>query len=242
MATRSVAKKEQTAMAFSDDKPDFISDSARGSEEVHLEDVVLPRIDILQALSPQIKRNDPKYIEGAEQGKIFNTVTEKIYGDEVTIIPVFFRKEYLLWKKRSEGGGFRGAFPSEEAAQYAQSQEEDAKALEIIDTAQHYVLVVGEAIEQAVVSMSRSKMRVSRQMNSMIRMAGGDRFSRAYKLKAIEDSSDKGDYWNLKPVQLGYVTEDLYRAAEEMYEAVKAGTRSVDYSDVAEEEESSDEY
>jgi len=110
-----------------------------------------------------------------------------------------------------------------------------------MDTAQHFVMVMpsdGEGnIEQAVISMSRSKMKVSRQLNSMIRMAGGDRFSRAYKIKAIEDSSDKGDYWNLKPVQLGYVPEHGYKMAEEMYDAVKSGERSVDYSDVKDEAE-----
>lgn len=232
---KQVAKKESTQLdMFSDDKPEWVGDSGRGSEEVGIEDVVLPRIDIIQALSPQIKRNDPAYIEGAEQGMIFNTVTEKLYGNEVTFVPVYFRKEYLVWKKRTEGGGFRGSYLTEREAQEAVMSQDDASSLEIVDTAQHFVLIVdGDTTEQAVISMARSKMKVSRQLNSMARMAGGDRFSRAYKLKAVEDSSDKGDYWNFKVVQLGYVPEQLYREAEAMYEAVTSGQRSVDYSDVS---------
>lgn len=248
MATKKeVVKKEQSQMTlFSDDRPDYITNSERGSEEVNLDDIVLPRIDVLQALSPQIKRNDPKYIEGAEQGMVFNTVTEQIYGSEILFVPVYFKKEWLVWKKRSEGGGFRGAYPSKSDAEMFIRDQDDASSLEAMDTAQHFVIVVHEdgSTEQAVVSMSRSKMKVSRQLNSMIRMAGGDRFSRAYKLKSVEDSSDKGDFWNFKVSQLGYVSEELFQQAEQMYDAVKSGERSVDYSDVIEGDSSSadDEY
>lgn len=241
MATKKeVAVKEQSQMAlFSDDRPDYVNEhSNRGSEDVTLDDITLPRIDVIQALSPQIKKSDAKYIPGAEQGNIFNTVTEHIYGNELVFVPVFFRKEWLVWKKRTEGGGFRGAFETEEEANAYISTQDDRSALEAIDTAQHYVMVVGEdKLEQAVISMSRSKMKVSRQLNSMVRMSGGDRFSRAYKLAAIEDSSDRGDYWNFKVSQLGYVPEAIFKAGEDMYDAVKSGSRTVDYSDVKEHDE-----
>ena len=35
----------------------------------------IPFVRVIQALSPQIKKNDPMFIKGASQGDAFNTVT-----------------------------------------------------------------------------------------------------------------------------------------------------------------------
>ena len=47
----------------------------------------IPFIRILQALSPQLNKQDSLYIKGAEQGDIFNTVNQEIYkADEGVIV------------------------------------------------------------------------------------------------------------------------------------------------------------
>jgi len=61
----------------------------------------------------------------------------------------------------------------------------------------------------------------------MVQSAGGDRFSRAYKLSVIQDKSSKGDFYNWSVKQLGYVPESLFKKAEATYEAVKAGQKDV---------------
>ena len=81
--------------------------SGGGLEEVTSEDIQIPFLRVLQALSPQIKKSDPAYIKGAEQGGIFNTVTKKFWsGDEgVLVIPVHFQKKLLEFVPRSEACG-----------------------------------------------------------------------------------------------------------------------------------------
>ena len=55
----------------------------------------IPFIGIIQALSPQLQKDDPLYIKGAEQGDIFNTVTQEIYkADEGFLL-------FLVSSKRS---------------------------------------------------------------------------------------------------------------------------------------------
>ena len=45
-----------------------------------MDDITIPRVDVLQALSPQRKKTNAEYIEGAEEGMLFNTVTKQLYG------------------------------------------------------------------------------------------------------------------------------------------------------------------
>ncbi len=242
--SRQVTKAQSVAM-FSEDKPAFMGEGERGQENVGLEDLSIPRVDIIQSLSPQRKKNDPAYIEGAEEGLIFNNVTSRIYGNVISFVPVYYRKEWLLWKLQSEGGGFCGAYPNEQEAR----NEMAVKGLnpeqhEIVDTAQQFGLVVmpDGQIDEVVLSMAKSKMKVNRQLNTMIKMSGGDRFSRAYELKAVQVNGPKGDYYNFNVRSLGYISEELYHQAEKLYEAISVGQRDVNREYDAPATEGEEEY
>ena len=232
-----MAKKEQTTEVatqmngVSAEMPDWLKKGNAGSEEVGAKDMILPRIDVLQALSPQIKKSDPAFIPGAEQGQIFNTVTGEIYGQDVTFIPVMFRKEYVLWKLRKAGGGFIGAFKTESEANQALAATQNPADCEVVESHQHFAMVLTDhGTEEAVFSMTKSKLKVSRALNTLIQIAGVDRFAKAYKIEAVEATSDKGDFWSFKVTNAGFVSQELYGKGKELYEMIKAGAADVDRS------------
>ena len=227
MAKNQVAVKEEFQL-MSDTLPDYMKQGNRGAENVGTEDMIVPRIELIQALSPVRKKSDPAYIEGAEEGMLYNNVTRALYGTEVTVIPVYYTKQFLVWKDRKLGGGgsngFRGAFATEAAARDAIAQlAEDG--LEVADTAQHFVLVRnGEDWQEAVVSMSKSKIKVSKRWNSLMRLTNTDSFSRAYKLSAtVETNARNESYFNFNITALGFVPKDMYERAEKLYETVRTG-------------------
>ena len=219
--------KELAAMQ---DRPTYlatVTTPARGSEGVGADDCIIPRLEIIQALSPVRQKSDPSYIKGAEEGMIFNTVTRELLQGPVAIVPVLFRKEYLVWKNRQKGGGFRGTFPTEMDAKAAMAELEDGADCEALDTAQHFCLLLSgdsERVQEVVISMSRTKMKVSRNLNSLVRLAGDDRFSRVYRFDTVLETNSKNQpYFNWKVTPFGYAPEYAYRAGEALYEAVKKG-------------------
>ena len=232
MSKKNVAKKNETQVdMFSDQRPEWMGDSERGSEGISLDDVVIPRLDVIQSLSPQRKKTDPAYIDGAEEGLLFNTVTGVLYGSEVIFVPVVFRKEWVIWKNRDEGGGFKGAFHDREESENALENMPDALSCEIMDTHQQFGLILwndgSDIIEEVVISCSRSKMKPSRQLNSMVRMTGGDRWSRAYRVASVAVDGPKGDYYSFRFAQLGFVSEHVFEVAESLYTSVMSGARDV---------------
>jgi hypothetical protein len=235
-AKKEIATKKETAIATTE-APDYLKDqmqSNAGNEDVSINDMVIPRVGIIQALSPQKKKSQPEYIEGAEEGQIFNNVSSEIYGEEVNIVPATFKKEWLLWVDRKAGGGFRGAYSSEAEAKAARDEDEKADDIDVIDTHQHFVLIIRPdgTTDEAVISMSKSQAKISRKLNSIIRMAGGPRFSRVYSLSSVEEANANGDLymnWNVK--QVGFPAEEVFEKAKALYEAVRSGTASADRND-----------
>jgi hypothetical protein len=209
--------------------PDWIKNAQRGSENVAMEDMVIPRLEIVQALSPAIKRGDPKQIPGAETGDLTNSVTRENYGKEVFVVPVHFSKQWLVWKEKKQGGGFFGAYPDEMSARARAEEEGGAKGgIEVVDTPQHLCLIsTKNGVEEIMIPLAKTKAKVSRGWNSVIRLAGGDRFSRVYKLVTAEEKNDKGDYFNYTVQQVGFPSAELYAKAEDLYNRIAAGEKKV---------------
>jgi hypothetical protein len=85
----------------------FEGDAAKGLGAIGQEDLALPFLKILGQLSPEVNKRDGKYVEGAEPGMIFNSVSGELYDGVkgINVIPCFYKLEYIEWKDRGEGTG-----------------------------------------------------------------------------------------------------------------------------------------
>ena len=107
MAEKQVEVKSSTEISIGDISSDLLIKAVgKGLENISNDDITIPRLAVVQAGSPQRKKKDEKYIEGAEEGHIFNTVSNKLYDVEgITVIPCGYRKSYVEWVPRESGGG-----------------------------------------------------------------------------------------------------------------------------------------
>lgn len=212
--------------------PEFLRNktTSRGSEEVGHEDLIIPRIEIVQSLSKVRKKTAPEYIDGIEEGMLYNSVTRTNYGSSIEIVPVVFKREYILWREQKLGGGFGGAFNTQEDAEAAIMGQEKPEEWEAVLTHQHFCLIKdGDTWEEAVISMAKSKLKVSKNFNSLIRINGGDRFSRRYKLVGARAENKNGqEFYTLMVGNAGFVDEATYVKAEGIYELIMAGAATAD--------------
>lgn len=234
-AVAAVGGKMDTAgLILQGDKADLshIKQSQRGNENVGVEDLVIPRLEIVQGSSPALKPGDPGYIEGAKQGDLINSVTNRVYGREVFVVPVHYTKQWLVWKKFSEGGGFYGAYPTPaEAKERCELEGGEKNHIESVDTPTHLCLLVNHAegrVEEIMIPMTRTKAKVSRAWNTTIRLSGLDRFGRAYRIgTALEKNKKNQEYWNYVVAQSGAPAKALYDLAEKLFTQVSSGEKNV---------------
>lgn len=205
--------------------------STTGQEEVSADDLAVPRISLVQALTPARDKSSDAYIEGLEEGDVYNTLTEDIYGKEITCIPCYYRREYQIWKKKRSGsGGFYGSYDEgAEAAKQLKVEEADRDLqgqLEVMEVPVFFVLVVTpDGLIEAVVSMPRTKAKIAKRWNSLIRLTQMPSFASLYTLSSVNDENDQGKFFNFAVKGDGYASETQFAAGEKLYEAVKSGNK-----------------
>tara|TARA_R100000541_G_scaffold58158_4_gene69075 strand:- start:4100 stop:4894 length:795 start_codon:yes stop_codon:yes gene_type:complete len=232
-------KSAELSTDLMDDILEFAGEGAAfGADEMQI-----PFIRALQALSPQLNKKKPEYIDGAEQGDLFNTVTGQVWkGEEgVTIIPCYQVTKYLEFTPRDMGGGFRGEIsPTNPVLQ--QTTRQGSKELlpngnELVKSDQHYCLVLdGEgSFQPAVMDMKSTQLKVSRRWKTQIamqkikhpktgQMITPPLFATEWKITTVEESNDQGSWFNPSVEKVGLVGErDLMLEAKAFRDSVAAG-------------------
>ena len=232
--TSEMVKKESGALATLD----FVADSGMGLENIEKSDLALPFLKLLQSGSYETKKKHAKYVEGAEAGMFYNTVTKKLYNGEkgIEIIPVFYKMTYPEWApfEKSEGrpiSNDRGPGIMAETTQNDQRKDMLKSGNEIIKTANHFVIVKGDRPEKALMTMKSTQLTESRNWNSLMenefelapsgKSVPAPVFSRIYKLNSVENL---GNFtWHGYKVSILRKVEDvgLYQMARDFHNSLK---------------------
>jgi hypothetical protein len=81
--------------------PKFMqSDANLGKENIGRDDIEIPRLKLMQGLSPELQEFD-----GLKAGHFFHPIAEHIFDEPFRAVPVFMDKRYILWRPRDAGGG-----------------------------------------------------------------------------------------------------------------------------------------
>ena len=219
----------------------FEEDAAKGLGKIGQEDLALPFLKILGQLSPEVNKRDGKYVEGAEPGMIYNSVSGDLYDGVkgIEVIPCFYKLEYIEWKDRGDGPGAPVAI-YDSSSDIMSKTKADANYKDrlpngnyIEKTASHFVIVTGDSPSTALISMKSTQLKISRKWNSMmsgIKLKGKNglytpaSFSHIYKLKTTQMSNDKGTWFGWEVSKVGPITDaSVYQQAKSFSESISKG-------------------
>ena len=228
-----VAKKEKSDVALTSM---FEQDKAGGMDGMGQGDFAMPFLRVLGQLSPEVNERDAKYVEGAKAGMIFNTVTKQAYDgvEGVNVIPCGYKREYVEWSDRGEGTSAPVAIHSvesgiiKEATRGADYKDRLPNGNYLENTASYFVLT--EDMQQALITMKSTQLKVSRSWNSMmnsIKLQGKNgmftpaAYSHVYDLSTVQQSNDKGTWFGWNVQKIGPVQDkNLYEAAKQFASSV----------------------
>ena len=226
-------------------------DSGKGLSNIRQEDLALPFLKILGQLSPEVNKKDGKYIESAEPGMIFNSVTSELFDGVkgIQVIPCHYKLEYIEWKERGEGSGAPVAIHSSSSNIMTQTTRDSSfkdrlsNGNYIEKTASHFIIACGDNPSTALIAMKSTQLKISRKWNSM--MAGiklkGQKglftpasFSHIYRLKTTQQSNDKGTWFGWEISKIGAVQDNsLYQQAREFANNISRGDVAVKHGEAA---------
>tara|TARA_R100000781_G_scaffold1799_2_gene3051 strand:+ start:5723 stop:6505 length:783 start_codon:yes stop_codon:yes gene_type:complete len=227
-----ISEKKNTSVAV---PSAFIEDANSGLETLTAEDITIPRLKVLQAMSPEVLKNDGKYVEGANAGDIINTVTSKLYTNDnpLVVLPVAYKRLFLEWGPRESGGGL---VAQHEDASILSKTTKDNMGRDMLEngnyiqtSATHFVLSIHEdgSYDNAMIAMAGTQLKKSRTWNSImasIKMRSGDKvftpasYSHKYVMKTKAESNDRGTWFGWNITMDGPLSEEdmfFYQAAKD---------------------------
>lgn len=237
--SKDAVKKQNTDVAALD----YGADEGIGFEGQTSDDIVIPFISLLQALSPQITETP---VNGARPGMLFNTVTGELYGDEgVTFVPSVTEHVFMEWTPRKEGGGLVGRHELDSPI-VAQAREEstefgkfavtrsDSGKNDLIETYYVYGMLLdaeNEPVHPVALAFTSTKIKVYRKWNTSLRMftmKSGDRkispplFAHRCRLTTVQEKNAEGTYFNfaISPAD-GAIRDSLLSPDSEAFNAAK---------------------
>ena len=232
----------------------FEADANKGSQNIAQDDLALPFLKVLGQLSPEVSKQNSKYVKGAEPGMIFNSVTGELYDGAkgIQVVPCHYRLEYIEWRDRGEGSGAPVAIHSSSSdimtktTRDASFKDRLPNGNYVERTASHFVIVNGQTPSTALISMKSTQLKISRKWNSMmagIRLKGKNglftpaSFSHIYQLKTVQQSNDKGTWFGWEVSKIGPVQDTtLYQQAKTFAENVSKGDVKVKHGDTAQKQ------
>jgi hypothetical protein len=223
-----------------------------GVERISAADVEIPRILLLQALSPQVQDG------GERAGRFYHSVAEVALGDKLDIIIVYADQSFILWRPRESGGGIlaraadgihwsppdatfevkiKGIKESIKwrtaptvaksgLAEWGSSNPDDPGSPPAATRMYNLVCVMPEhpELSPAVVTLQRSAIKVARKLMGKLKIAQAPVFGLKFTMDSVKDqNSQNQEFWNYRFTANGFVEDEkTFNACKEMYERFKA--------------------
>lgn len=207
---------------------------AYGFEDVDQDDLIIPRIKIMQATSPD--RKDKAL--GLSEGDIIDTLTKEKLGEDDYFVPVFMYKSNILWNPRSEGGwscmssdGVTG-FPSDGSDPMLcgktckkclfDNSKRGAEAVPECTPNLNFFGFLSPSFQPVILGFSKSNYREGKTLLSQATFARGPLWASGYKLVAKEKKDDSNEWYIINPVKKREkTTADEREFAEGLFKAYR---------------------
>lgn len=247
-ASKEVALKKPGAVA-SPAAALFHAHAGAGMERVTAKDILVPRIGILQALSPQLSKQKTEYDPDAKVGLIYNvTMGEIVAEEQMMFIPLSYQKAYLEWYPRNTNKGLARIHDTDEILASTQPDDRGRPTLKngnyVAETMQFYGLNITDGKEElCFVAMTSTQLKKGRQLLTMatsekVEDGEGGTFTpplfwRAYVFGTKPENNAEGD-WIGWDIERGPLLQDmegfeaLFEKLVELNRQISAGIAKAD--------------
>lgn len=225
MASDKVATKtpQQTGLMT---RPEYVTASNRGAEDLERSDVIIPRLCLAQNQSPETTEGDPKYIVGLKAGQLFNNVTKQVYGDSVIVQLVRRDKpRAMIFAPIDEGGGIlEPDVPMDDPrTQFGKDGEKPTAT-----TFRDYLAVIKPSQELIGLSFKSSGLNCARLMNGTILRRQAGIWAGLFTLSSAPKLVPKPHKVWVQD-DAGWASAEDYALGEKLFEAYKDVVVALDH-------------
>lgn len=212
-----------------------------GLEQVDREDTLIPRLCVAGSTTPQLDKSNESFIKGLQVGEMFNSLTGENYGETVTVIPLFFFKTFIKFKKTADGslGGIetiyesRDQVPDAELLWIGDSKPVTTKFLNVMS------LIVREGVKPEPISVSfkSTGLKFAKKWVSMMKGLNLPCYVRTYSLDVVDGQKGQLKWKNIRSMPGSFVPEGFVAQAERYFTSLQDAGVKVDTTGVTMDDE-----
>lgn len=221
-----MAEEKKDLVVSSTNLPAERLQSKKGVRKLDREDQMIPRLKLMQGLSPEVQDGLAKY------GDLVNSLTKENYSKALTFVPINWWKTRIYWRARNEGGGILcRSFNAQTGTVYGNCsackfKEWEVKGDEQIPSPCVALFNVLGAIlkkdalpELIVASFLKTSFKQGKQFINLLNYKNTSLFNFQYTLFSESVSNDMGTFNILKYKDLNQSTpEDVFNACTAFYD------------------------
>lgn len=228
---------------------DMEADAAKHQQSFEPDQLIIPRINILQDLSPQTKERKAEYVPGAKPGMIYNNVANTL-DSEILFTPAKFFVRYIAWQE-NRGGLIDQNLTKEEVDENFEEAgigmwtglitpagKKDAVRCDIIETPEWVGIASSSNFPAMPVAISfpSTKAKSARKINTAIDLTEVEgkkgpfkppAFYHSFKLGAAIEQSGENEWYGWTVQHLGWADERMIAKAKALKEAFDKGEAEV---------------
>jgi hypothetical protein len=229
------------------ERPSFIKvGDQRGTENIGANDITPPALRLAQDNSPEVKRQDEKYIKGLIAGNFFNSSTKQVYGEGPLSLVVVNSLGHRNVEFDPEDKKVVLDFnvPDDDPRCQFTTQVVDGVEKRIkpkATTFYDYLVMLVDGDKRSVMTMSlkSTQLKKAKEFNTTLVGSKMPSWAFLFEVETRSETKKGNSFWGWKLTPVGYVPEDVYFECERVYEKFKG--KAVKVADEEADDEVSDE-
>jgi len=217
--TKAITKQETTAIATPSHAP-------LGFDDIDMDDLIIPRLRLLQALSEAVTS------EKGKSGQFQNSLTEEVFDGPLEFIPLMFKNGAVYFqpgeglKCKSVDGvtSINGDRCAECPFNEYWKKWKDDKPPQCAGTKEFTIAqrstITDAAPNIMVLTFMKTSFGLGKKLISMARLTGQDLFANSYSLESIKTKNDKGTFFNFGLAKGNPLDQKEYDAAMHWYKTL----------------------
>ena len=263
MSKQALMKKDEQALAV----PSFMAgDAGLGTENLGAGDVEIPRIKLMQKISPELEE-----VNNLKAGDFYHTLADLNLGPEVRVTPIYTDTRFILWRPRKNGGGILAR--ADDGLHWSPANVDFQVKL---DNGQEVVWHTANTVAQsgldkwgssnpadnnsppaatrmynvavalvdhpelppAVVTLQRAAIKVARRFLGKMKITRAPSFGLIFTMKSVKDQSPAGEFFNYQFAAAGLVEDKkTYDRNKDYYAFFKSQGLNVKDLETAQEDD-----
>jgi hypothetical protein len=213
---------------------------------VDASDIVIPRVKLLQAISPEVEEYD-----AAKPGHFWHTLASESLGPSLRFVPIIIRKSYVLWAPRGDQRGILarandgehwdvkdafkvkpkgsakeviwstecGTVSGSGLSRFGSSIPDDSNSQPAAALVYQFLAYFPDypELSPSIILNTRSSIKPATQLVGKIQLRPANIFDQLYVMNSVKAEGAEGPYYNYQYISDGFPDKEVFEITQGLY-------------------------